>query len=76
MPSIINNALFKNYFIDHDFIRGVGLGEMGYNRRSYKKTISNFKFIRLEVDFNLLLLFFCKINIFTSCYVSKCPYGS
>ncbi len=30
---------------DNDFI-GVGLGGMGYSRRSYKKTIPNYKFIR------------------------------
>jgi len=34
-----------NYFSDDDFI-GVGLGGMGYSYRSYKKMISNCKFIR------------------------------
>jgi hypothetical protein len=32
-------------FSEDDFI-GVGLGEMGYSRRLYKKTIPNSKFIR------------------------------
>jgi hypothetical protein len=42
---LITIGSLVNYFIDDDFI-GVGLGEMGYSCRSYKKTISNCKFIR------------------------------
>jgi hypothetical protein len=35
----------KEIFSDDDFI-GAGLGGMGYNHRSYKRIISNCKFIR------------------------------
>jgi hypothetical protein len=61
--------LFKN-FSDDDFI-GVGLARMGYSCRLYKKTIPNCKFIK--VDFKLEFL---KNKHFTTCNVSKCPYGS
>jgi hypothetical protein len=56
---------------DADFI-GVGLGGMGYNDRLYKKTIPNYKFIRGSFQTKFLL----KKKHFTSCNVSKCPYGS
>jgi hypothetical protein len=38
---------------DDDFI-GLGLGEMGYSCRSYKKTISNSKFIRGRFQIEIL----------------------
>ncbi len=40
-----NDTTIINNSNDNDFI-GLGLGGMGYNRRSYKKTIPKCKFIR------------------------------
>jgi hypothetical protein len=41
------------YSNDDDFIK-VGLGGMGYNHRSYQKTIPNCKFIRGQFQTRIL----------------------
>jgi hypothetical protein len=55
---------------DDDFVR-VNLGGMGYNHRSYIKTIPNYKFIKGQIQ----TIYFLNKH-FTICNVSKCPYGS
>jgi hypothetical protein len=54
---------------DDEFIR-VGLGGMGYSCKLYKKIIPNFKFIKSWFQIRIINFFF------SSCNVSKCPYGS
>ncbi len=39
-------------FSDDDFVKA-SLGEMGYNRRSYKKTIPNYKFIKGQLQIGI-----------------------
>jgi hypothetical protein len=55
---------------DDDFI-GASIGGLGYNHRSYKKTIPKWKFIKGQFQTGIF-----KKSFFTSFSVSKCPYGS
>jgi hypothetical protein len=67
----MGGTLWCPYSSDDDFIEA-GLDGMVYSRRLYKKTIPNCKFIRGQFQIE----FFKKFKHFTSCNVSKCPYGS
>ncbi len=65
----ICDPFYKNSS-DDDFI-GFDLDGMGYSRRLYKRQFQTTNL--LEVDSKLKIL---RNKHFTSCNVSKCPYGS